>query len=81
MLRVSRGAVSLSPPQPGAGTAALQRGATLGRHGDPAVSVTAEEGPAAAQVHQDRSAVSPRRASRFRENIWTPAADQTVFTK
>lgn len=59
VLRVSRRAVALAPPQPGAGTAALQRGAALGRHRDPAVSVAAEEGPAAPQVHQDRSSVSP----------------------
>lgn len=60
VLRVSRRAVALAPPEPGAGTAAVQRGAALGRHGDPAVSVAAEEDPAAPQVHQDRSAVSPR---------------------
>lgn len=58
MLRVPRGAGSLAPPQPGAGTAALQRGAALGRHGDPAVPVSAQEGAAAAQVHQNRCPVS-----------------------
>lgn len=60
VLRFPRGAVPLAPPQPGAGTAALQRGAALGRHRDPAVSVAAKEGPTAPQVHQDRSTVSPR---------------------
>lgn len=60
VLRVSWGAVPLAPPQPGAGTAAMQRGAALGRHGDPAVPVAAEEDPATPQVHQDRSAVSPK---------------------
>lgn len=58
LLRISRRAVPLAPSQPGAGTAALQRGAALGRHGDPAMPIAAEEDPAAAQVHQDRSAVS-----------------------
>lgn len=61
VLRVSRRAVPLAPPKPGAGPAALQRGAALGRHGDPAVSVAAKEDPAAPQVHQDRSTVSPER--------------------
>lgn len=59
MLCVSRRTVPLAPPKPGVGTATLQRGAALGRHRDPAVSVAAKEGPAAPQVHQDRSTVSP----------------------
>lgn len=79
VLRVSRWAVPLAPPKPGAGTAALQRGAALGRHGDPTVSVTAQEGPAAPQVHQDRSAVSLRGGFCFREKLWTPAAEQMVL--
>lgn len=58
MLRVPRGTGSLAPPQPGTDTAAVQRGAALGRHGDPAVPVASEEDTAAAQVHKDRSLVS-----------------------
>lgn len=61
VLCVSWRAVPLAPSQPGAGTAALQRGAALGRHRDPAVSVAAKEDPAAPQVHQDFSSVSPDR--------------------
>ena len=59
LLRVPRGASSLAPPEPGAGTAAMQRGAALGGHGDPAVPVAAQESAAAAQVHQDCIAVGP----------------------
>ena len=57
LLCVPRGAVSLAPPKPGADTAALQRGAALGRHRDPAVPVAPQTRAAAAQVHQDRSPV------------------------
>ena len=57
LLGVTRGAVSLAPPKPGADTAALQRGAALGRHRDPAVPVAPQTRAAAAQVHQDRSPV------------------------
>jgi len=75
VLRVPRGAVPLAPPKPGAGTAALQRGAALGRHGDPAVPVAAQEGPAAPQVHQDRSAVSPATDPVVTSLVFTCPAD------
>lgn len=81
VLRVSRRAVPLAPPKPGAGTAALQRGAALGGHGDPAVSVAAKEDPAAPQVHQDRSAVSADRTLRQGDHAFPTAWYQLISNR